>query len=475
LTDDAKAPGSKRLSLSAILTFSTTNLPLSALGVAVFVYLPPYFARHLGVSLTVVGGVWAMVRMIDVGIDPILGLVMDRTRTPIGRYRVWMIAGAPILMLGLYKLFMAPVGMNAGYLVAWLLVMYLGISIMSLAQSAWGARLAPQYDERSRLFGVLTMVGVAGTMAALAIPIIARPLGRSDAWSVQAMGWLAIALTPVTAAIVALRTPERIARDASRHSFALKDYWTLLVKPDLVRMYLAQMATTLGPGWMAALYLFFFQSSRGFSQQQATILLSVYILAGAPGAMLAAAMAGRIGKHRTLMVNTTAYALGLSTALMIPRGNVLAALPLMVWCGALASGFGLMIQAMLADVGDEVRLGQGKERISLIYALNNVAGKIAAALAIALTFPLLDRLGFKAAEGAVNTPGAIHNLEMAFLIGPVVFVMLGGACVIGWRLDARRHAVIRGELEAQDALMDGAPTPVWPRAAVPPLDPEISG
>ena len=474
MSEDPK-PSRRRLSLAAMLVFSATSLPLSALGIAVFVYLPPYFAGHLGVSLTVIGGVWATVRMIDVGIDPVLGLAMDRTRTPLGRYRVWMIAGAPILMLALYKLFMAPAGIGAGYLVVWLLVMYLGTSTMGLAQSAWGARLAPQYDERSRLFGVLTAVGVVGTMAALAFPIIGKPLGRSDAWDVQAMGWLAIGLTPLTAALVAVRTPEHIVRDAPKQGFALSDYWVLISKPDLLRMYLAQMATTLGPGWMAALYLFFFKASRGFTTQQATILLGVYVLAGIPGAMLTAALAGRIGKHRTLMITTTAYSLGLSTALMIPKGNVLAAIPVMLWCGALASGFGLMIQAMLADVGDEVRLEQGKERISLIYALNNVSGKIAAALAIALTFPLLDRLGFKAAEGAVNTPTAIHNLEMAYLIGPVVFVMLGGACVIGWRLDAKRHATIRGELEAMDAGIATGPEVVWTGLSRPPLDPEIIG
>ena len=46
---------------------------------------------------------------------------------------------------------------------------------------------------------------------------------------------------------------------------------------------------------------------------------------------------------------------------------------------------------------------------------------------------------------------------MAFIIGPIVFVMLGGACVIGWRLDAAKHGAIRAELEARDALYAEAP------------------
>ena len=38
---------------------------LGALAVAVSVYLPPFFASHLGVSLAAVGGAWAVVRRID--------------------------------------------------------------------------------------------------------------------------------------------------------------------------------------------------------------------------------------------------------------------------------------------------------------------------------------------------------------------------------------------------------------------------
>ena len=55
---------------------------------------------------------------------------------------------------------------------------------------------------------------------------------------------------------------------------------------------------------------------------------------------------------------------------------------------------------------------------------------------VLLTFLVLEAVGYQAKEGVVNTPQAIHNLELAYLIGPIVFVMLGGACMIGYGLDA---------------------------------------
>src|SRR5258708_28935929 len=99
LKSDDQPSSTPRLPLSLVLPFSTPALPLSALGVIVFVSLPPYFAGHLGVSMTVIGAVWMLVRLLDIPVDVLLAIVMDRTRTPLGRYRLWLILGAPVLML----------------------------------------------------------------------------------------------------------------------------------------------------------------------------------------------------------------------------------------------------------------------------------------------------------------------------------------------------------------------------------------
>jgi Na+/melibiose symporter-like transporter len=441
-----------RLSTLALLTFTGANMPYAALSIAVFVFLPPYFAGHLGVSMGIVGGVWMGVRLFDIPVDILLALGMDRTRTPIGRYRFWLLIGAPILMLGLYKLFMAPHGFDALFLAIWLLVLYLGMSITTLAVSAWGATLATQYHERSRLFGVMTALGVTGAMTVLLIPILGQSFGRTNAQSVQTMGWFIIILTPLTMGLAALRTPEVLAPAVARTTTPeLREVWAVLAKPDLVRLFLAQVALTLGPGWMSAIYLFFFTQAWRYSLQQASLLLALYILAGIPGALGGAALARRIGKHRALMVSAVCFSLGLISVLAVPKGNVLAAAPLMVWSGAMTASFGLTIQAMLADVGDEVRLDQGKERLSLLYAVNGLAQKIAAAFSIGLTFPLLARLGFNPADGAHNSPQALNNLRWAFIAGPTAFVMMGAACVIGWRLDADRQGEIREALAVRDA------------------------
>lgn len=453
----AQAARSGSLALSTVFAFAATSLPINAVIIAVAVYLPRHYASHLGVSLAAVGTAFFIVRMIDIPVDGLLGWAMDKTRTRWGRYRFWSVVGAPILMLAIWWLFMPPEGVGTSYLIFFLLIMYLGNSILALSHAAWAATLAPKYNDRSRIFGVLTGVGVIGAAATLAIPIINQIRGVSDAHNVETMGWLIVILTPLCVALMVWATPERITPDVPGHRFALKDYWALVARPSMARILAADLCLSLGPGWMAALYLFFFTDSRGFTTAQASILLAVYILAGFAGAPLMGRLAIRISKHRAVMVASTGYSLTLMSIMAIPQGNMLVAFFPLFIAGFFAAGFTVLTRAMTADIADEVRLEQGKERSGLLFAITTMTTKIAAAFSIGLTFLVLDAVGYVAKEGAVNTPEAIGNLELAYLVGPIVFVMLGGLCMIGYRLGEARHAEIRRELDERDALYDEAP------------------
>jgi Na+/melibiose symporter-like transporter len=445
------ATANKQLSLARIAVFSLSTIPAAALGAVLVVYIPPYLAGNMGVSLAAIGGVWMAVRLIDIFIDPLLGYTMDRTQTPLGRYRNWILGGVPIFMLGVYMLFMAPRGIGYFYIFIWLFVLYVGNSILVLAQQAWSATLATSYNERSRVFGVGVAVGVVATVAPLFIPIFQSSLGLSDAGAVQAMGLAVVVMTPISIGLAVWFTPERVNKTTAHH-FETKDYLEIVTKPEVVRLFLAQVSLTLGPGWMAAMYIFYFRDVLGYSQQNSSILLVFYILIGVAGAPATAWAAQRFGKHRTLMVTTTAFSLGLLAVPLVPHGNLLAGLPVMGWCGFMAAGFGLMISAMMADVGDEIRLHQGKERISLLYSVLSFAAKLTAGFGIGLSSLMLARFGYVPSEGTRNAPEAIAALKSIFILAPIFFVMLGGFCVWGWKLDAARHAGIREQLDARDAL-----------------------
>jgi len=122
-TKSSASPPPGPASTQTILAFGSVGMPIAGLTLIILVYLPRHYVS-LGVSLIAVAGAFSTVRLIDILFDPIVALLMDRTRTAIGRYRPWMLGGACIVMLGIYKLLM-PVGpVDGEYLILWLVIAF---------------------------------------------------------------------------------------------------------------------------------------------------------------------------------------------------------------------------------------------------------------------------------------------------------------------------------------------------------------
>jgi Na+/melibiose symporter-like transporter len=88
--------------------------------------------------------------------------------------------------------------------------------------------------------------------------------------------------------------------------------------------------------------------------------------------------------------------------------------------------------------------------MGLMYALTIGTTKVASA-GSALTLVVLQVLGYYA--GHQNSAAAIRSLELVYIVVPIVCVMAGGACFIGYRLTPQRHAEIRRELDIRDGLV----------------------
>lgn len=446
-TDHGSVANHASLKFPALVAFAMPGLCVGALAVALSVYLPHYYAGHFGLGLLYVGLAFGAVRVLDTLLDPFIGIFIDRTRSRFGRYRVWLAIGAPVLMGPVYMLFAPPFPVSYVYLVGWLFAYYIGLSFVTLSHLSWASVIAPTYHERSRTFGAIQVIGVIGATAVLILPVaMARHDGSSGAGDVPAMGWFVIAAVALGVALALAFTREPVITHASDERFGLRDYWRMLSRPDMARIVVADFCLALGPGWMSALYLFYFHDARGFTIGGASRLLLIYIAAGVIGAAAMSWLARRIGKHRAQMCASTTYSLGLIAMNLLPRNDFPLAAIFMAIMGFVASAFVLLDRAMVADVGDAVRLEDGRQRISLLYSMITTTQKLATGLSIALSFGVLALIGYNPKEGAINTPAAIGGMELVYLIGPVVFVMLGGACFIGYKLDSARHAEIREQL-----------------------------
>lgn len=440
----------RRIPMHTILAFSLATVPVGALSTPLLVNLPKHYAGLLGLSLTAVGLIFGAVKFLDIFIDPAVGMMMDRTRTRLGRYRLWLIVSAPLLMVGTWMLFFAPPGVSEAYLFLWLVVMYLGFSILVLSQIAWGAVLATDYDERSKVYAFGAVTGTLGGVAALLLPIL---MGKEGAEAVHMMGVIVLVTVPVTTFIVTVATPEPVRVVAHGDRASLKDFPRLIAHPAMRRLLVADLLFTVGPAITSPLYLFFMQQARGYTEAEAFVMLILFSVAGLVGAPVWAISAMKIGKHRSLILAAVLYAACQAILPLLPSRSFLLLAPGMFIAGGILSAFAFLVRAMVADVADQVRLETGKDRIGVLYSLVTSTAKIGSAAAVAIALPLLAAFGFDAAQGADNSPEALNGLLLLYTVPPVTLVLLAALAVRGYSLSRERHEQIRAELAVRDGLV----------------------
>jgi Na+/melibiose symporter-like transporter len=439
-----------KVPLPTVFAFGTLGVPVAGLVFIFGIYLPRHYVS-LGVGFLAVAAAIAVVRVIDVFFDPIVALLMDRTETPIGRYRPWLLLGTPIIMFGTYMLLMPSGKVSQGYLILWLVVTYAGLSMTVLGLAAWSAVLAKTYNDRSRVYGWTQAMTVIGVVTILSLPALTHgtiALGLKS--SMPIIGVILIVAFPIALFICTVFTPEESEGNvaiAQRPRFAIGDYVRAMRRPSMLRLILADLALALGPGTLAPLYVYFWHDVKGFSVQSIGLLAIAGIGPGIVAAPFWARAAQRFGKHRTLQIACVSYSAATATLVALPRGQLAPSIIFMCVVAFCASAFTLLLRAMVADVADEVRLEQNQDLTSLLFSMVTTTSKIGSSISVAIVFPVLAFVHYKGAEGAVNTPQAVFGLEMCYLFAPVVLVLAGGAMFFGYKLDSNRHAEIRQALD----------------------------
>ncbi|MFC7379563.1 MFS transporter [Brevundimonas sp. GCM10030266] len=449
---DAVPSRSPRRSNPVLAAFSSVCLPLAAFGVALPVTLPEFYATYVGIPIAVVGYVFMAVRAIDIVVDPLIGAAMDRTKGRFGRYRPWLAASAPVLMLSALMIFvMVEPGAGPLYLFGWLLVLYLGFSVGTLSQLGWASVLAPEYDQRSRVYAwwqAFNIMGVIGILLLFAWATQTYPTDKAA--GAHIMGWAIIVALPLTISLALAAVPEPVNHSAAPHG-GLKAYWDIIRRPTVSRLLAADLVLGVAPGITGALLFFFFDQIKGYDRSAASILMLLYFVGGLAGAPIWAKLAARIGKHRALSTASLIFAGLYLVATALPGGNfALTAVAMFIAGLPYAAGL-FLLRAMMADAGDEVRLETGVERTGLMFSILSATTKLGHVFAL-IPYAVLGWIGFQAVppEGG-NSETSLLALQAMFIIVPALLIASAALILRRYPLTPARHDDIRRQLDARDA------------------------
>ena len=428
--------------------YGLSDMPIQVAMIPVLSLVPNLYSADMGIEVAVVGAMMLIARSFDIVTDPLIGWSTDHTRTRWGRRRVWMLASIPFLTLASYRLFVPPDGVGAGYLLLWLVVFWLGWTMLHIPYYALGAELSASYDERTRITAWRSWIGIAANVVSKLVPVMA---GLCTAYfcfdmggirnNLLIIGAMMLVLVPLTigSTVVGVQEPKSFVPARTPLLPGLRIMWK---NRPFRRLVAALFINFLGQSISTVTVVFFI---RDVLQEENLAILMLLVFFGCQlvGIPFWNWFCQRINKHRAWCLALFAFAGLHCVYMLLGPGDFLYMLPITACTGFLGAAFPVVPPSMTADIVDLDTLETGEDRTAMYFAVSSFVVKIGSAFGPFMALALLGMTGYDSASGA---GGSVDGLRMLYSFGPALGFALCAAIVWGYPLTRARHQALRMEL-----------------------------
>lgn len=434
--------------------------------VAFFSLLLFFYNQVVGLSAEMVSLALAISLVLDAAWDPILGQISDGLRTRWGRRHPLMYLSAVPVAASVVALWYPPGAFDAGQKFLWLLSFVLiarvVISLYEVPSQALAPELAPDYHERTALLSYRWVFFTLGGAVASSLGyfVFFRPTPEYPQGQLNPAAWgpLAVTSAVIMAASILLSawgTHDRIpslhkpaARKISLRELA-REVAATLANWNLGVAVVASLIAGVGYALFLGLALYIDTFFWGLKASGVGLLTLANLVAVFPGAWLANALARRFGKKRAcigIFLTSLVLLQGPILARLLgafPVNDSPAFLPLLIairfgW-GVLNNAGYIVVTSMVADITEDAQVKTGRRAEGLLMAVNTFITKVTAGLSAVLPGMLLSFVGFPAKATAAVDQAIVHRFVWVYL--PVTTV-LSLASVLTWllyRIDQATH------------------------------------
>ncbi len=406
--------------------YGLLGLPLAFCALPLYVLLPNFYARDLGVPLAALGGVLLGSRLFDAAIDPWLGRCCDRLyrQSPRAVLAFGALA-ALVLSLGVGLLFLPlarepnSILQAAGLL---LVVTYAAYSALAVAHQSWGAMLGGGDGLQSRIVAWREGLGLVGVVLAAIVPAVLGLQGMVLVFVASlAMGWLcwSKSVRPMPASARVLAHAHPLPGGIADAPLSLWHPWRDNAFCKLLAVFMVNGIASAIP---ATLVLFFVQDRLQASTAQQPLFLACYFVFGALSMPLWLRLVQAFGLAWSWFGGMLLSIGVFAAALTLGAGDATAFFAVCALSGiALGSDLALPA-ALLAGIIDKA--GDKGRAEGAYFGWWNFATKLNLALAAGVALPVLDLFGY--APGA-HDPAALQALSLAYCLLPCLLKTLAAA------------------------------------------------
>lgn len=374
---------------------------IAAAGLPIYIHAPKFFVDEYGVSLAALGGVLALLRLIDVVQDPALGWLAQR----FAAQRSAMVAVSAVLMAGaMVALFAisAPIAPLWWFAIT-LTVLFSAYSFLTIVFYAQGVARAESmgFGGHTRLAGWRETGALIGVCLAATAPTVLA-MGTDRPFAAFAFGFALL----TGLAVWAMRGAWATQGAPSTLQPSLRAMFAPALRDRVARGLLILALINAAPVAVTSTLFLFFVESRLDLPALAGVYLLAFFLSAALSAPVWGRLAARYGEKPVLMAGMVLAIAAFLWAITLGAGDGLAFALICLGSGAAMGADMVLMPALFA----RRMAALGQEAAG--FGLWSFVSKLSLALAAAVLLPSLQGAGFT--PTAPNTDAALWALSLAY-------------------------------------------------------------
>ena len=384
-----------------------------------------YYNDILGISGTFTGVMMMAARVFDAFNDPLMGVVVEKTNTPFGKFRPWIVTGTLTNALILYGMFAMPASVTGTAMLVYASVAYVlwGVTYTLMDIPFWS--MIPAITSSGKERENLSVIGRTCAAVGYAVPTVLTMLLVVRLGSGEREGFAIFAAAVAVVFVVAELVCVALVREkpAERQKTAtVREMFSALIHNDQAMVVVVGIVV-----FNASLYLttqlavYFFKYDIGNSD-----LFSLFGTVGGVGQILSMVSLPLL-RRRWDGKQILAGALGVTIAgylalFALSMAGVRAVAPLAATAFVIYIGFGLatvLTTVFLADTVDYGEYKTGSRNESVVFSMQTFVVKLASAVSVLIAGIGIDLIGLDD-TAAVQSESTLLGLRLLMVGLPVL-------------------------------------------------------
>lgn len=424
-------------------------------------FLMYYYNTVLGISASFVGVLFMAARLFDAFNDPLMGVIIDKTRTPLGKFRPWLLIGTGTNAVILYLMFSIPSQLSGSMLLAYASIAYIlwGITYTIMDIPYWS--MIPALTEPGRDRENLSVIARSAAGFGFALPVgltmVLVPLlgGKNEYAGFSRVALIVAVLFVVGIIITTLNVKEKVPETEKKPK--VRDLFRALAQNDQALVVVVSIVMFNASLYLTnQLALYFFRFDIGNAA-----LFGIFGTVGGAAqilAMLCIPVLRKKFSSKSILVGgiittISGYALLFIMGTLNMTNMVLLSIAAII----IFMGFGIATVLTTVFLANTVDYGEWKNRQrteSVVFSLQTFVVKLASAFSVLIAGVGLDLVGLDV-DAATQTASTLLGLRFLMVVVPMIGLALSILFFVRfYTLDDVKLGKINEELRRRRAVKE---------------------